>query len=147
MTNQYKREVLIIEDNPYDAELAKRVLAKASPSIHIQLLMDGDDVWDFFFKGTDEDVYLRSKEISLVLLDLKMPKIGGLEILKKLKENPFTASIPVVILSSSRETNDIEEAYRLGTNGYVVKPVDFEEYKRALERINHYWIDINETTL
>jgi CheY-like chemotaxis protein len=122
-------------------------LAKASPSIHIQLLMDGDDVWDFFFKGTDEDVYLRSKEISLVLLDLKMPKIGGLEILKKLKENPFTASIPVVILSSSRETNDIEEAYRLGTNGYVVKPVDFEEYKRALERINHYWIDINETTL
>lgn len=147
MTNQYKREVLIIEDNPYDAELAKRVLVKASPAIHIQLLMDGDDVWDFFFKGTDEDVYLRSKEISLVLLDLKMPKIGGLEILKKLKENPMTASIPVVILSSSRETSDIQEAYRLGTNGYVVKPVDFEEYRKTLERINLFWIDINETML
>jgi CheY-like chemotaxis protein len=147
MTNQYKREVLIIEDNPYDAELAKRVLVKASPAIHIQLLMDGDDVWDFFFKGTDEDVYLRSKEISLVLLDLKMPKIGGLEILKKLKENPLTASIPVVILSSSREPSDIQEAYRLGTNGYVVKPVDFEEYRKTLERINLFWIDINETML
>lgn len=146
MTNQYKREVLIIEDNPYDAELAKRVLMKARPSIHIRLLMDGDDVWDFFFNGTDEDIFMRSKEISLILLDLKMPKISGLEILKKLKDNPMTASIPVVILSSSRETSDITEAYRLGTNGYVVKPVDFEEYSRTLDRIIQFWIDINETT-
>ncbi|HAX95965.1 MAG TPA: two-component system response regulator [Prolixibacteraceae bacterium] len=147
MTNQFKREVLIIEDNPYDAELAKRVLNKARPSINIQLLMDGDDVWDFFFKGTDEDVYMRSKEINLVLLDLKMPKISGLEILKKLKSNPMTASIPVVILSSSREPKDIQEAYRLGTNGYVVKPVDFGEYSKTLESINQFWIDINETTM
>lgn len=129
-------EILLVEDNPNDAELTLRALKQRNLANQVFLCKDGAEAIDFFENGT-------SPIPKVVLLDLKLPKIDGLEVLERLKQNPRTKAIPVVVLTSSREEPDIEKAYELGANSYIVKPVDFEAFARAVADVGLYWLLLN----
>ena len=137
-------EILLIEDNPNDAELAIRALAKNKIKNRLTHLNDGEVALEFLF-GTGRyegrDVLKKPK---VILLDLKMPKVGGIELLKKIKANDNTKNIPVVVLTSSKENPDIEQSYALGANSYIVKPVDFDNFIKAVSDIGFYWMILNE---
>ena len=137
-------EILVVEDNPNDAELTLRALRKNKLANHVFVVKDGAEALDFFFcRGQ-----FMSRDIShppkVVLLDLKLPKVNGLEVLKIVKEDNRTAHIPIVVVTSSREEPDIAEAYKLGANSYVVKPVDFEQFLNAMSSLGLYWLLVNE---
>lgn len=134
MEKYLKSDVLLVEDNPYDAELTLRALKKQGLANEIFVAADGEEALDFLFCRGQFSGRDRLSPVRVVLLDLKLPKISGLEVLKEVKSNPVTAKIPVVILTSSREDPDINKAYELGANSYVVKPVDFEEFIKAVQR-------------
>ena len=130
-------EILLVEDNAHDAELTLRALKQRNLANRVHLCRDGAEAIDFFDdvgEGTTPKV---------VLLDLKLPKIDGLEVLQRLKRDARTKSIPVVVLTSSREEPDIEKAYALGANSYIVKPVDFEAFARAVSDVGLYWLLLN----
>jgi len=138
-------DLLMIEDNQHDAELIIRELRRQNLANNLYLIDNGPEALDFFFcKGKYAE---RSMDYPprVVLLDLKLPKVNGLEIMKALKTNPKTASIPVVVLTSSQEEPDIKEAYRLGANSYVVKPLDFDQFASAMSQIGLYWLLVNKT--
>ena len=140
-------EILVVEDNPNDAELTLRALRKNKLANHVFVAKDGAEALDFFFcRGQ-----FMSRDIShppkVVLLDLKLPKVNGLEVLKIVKEDDRTAHIPIVVVTSSREEPDIAEAYKLGANSYVVKPVDFEQFLNAMSSLGLYWLLVNEPLL
>ncbi|MEO5888827.1 MAG: response regulator [Ferruginibacter sp.] len=140
-------EILLVEDSKNDAELTIRAFNKKNLSNNILHLKDGASAINFLFgKGAflNRDIGNKPK---VILLDLKMPKVDGLEFLKKVKGNEFTKSIPVVVLSSSKENRDIEEAYSIGANSYVVKPVDFIGFTNAIVGIGTYWIQLNQPPL
>lgn len=143
--NMNEVEVLLVEDNPHDAELTLRALKKhhlASKLFHVK---DGVEAIDFVFAEgayTDRKVESHPK---VVLLDLKLPKLDGIDVLRKIKSDDRTKSIPVVVMTSSREDQDLKNCYQLGANGYVVKPVDFEDFARAVSRVGCYWLLQNET--
>ena len=136
-------EVLLVEDNPYDAELTIRALKKqhlANKLFHVQ---DGAEALDFLFaRGNYEG---RRIDISpkVVLLDLKLPKVNGLEVLRAMKNDPNLRSIPVVMVTSSAEDPDIRAAYDLGANGYVIKPVHFDAFIEAMSKVGVYWLMVN----
>jgi len=134
-------EILLVEDNPQDAELALRALRHANIANHITLARDGVEALEILFGDSAEGTRAAPK---VVLLDLKLPKIDGLEVLKKIKTDPRTKLIPVVVLTSSREQNDIVESYRLGVNSYIVKPVDFERFADAVQKAGLYWLLLNQ---
>ena len=137
-------EILIVEDNPQDAELTLRALRKNNLANKIHLAEDGAEALDFIFcKGKYAD---RRMDISpkVIFLDLKLPKISGLEVLREIKSNPQTKSIPVVMVTSSREDPDIKKAYELGVNSYVVKPVNFDDFLSAMSQTGLYWLLVNE---
>lgn len=140
-------EIILVEDNPYEAELAVRSLKKnhlANKLIHFD---DGQEVLDFIFcKGKYEDC-LSFPQPKLILLDLKLPKVDGIEILRQLKADDRTRMIPVVILTSSKEEKDIVDSYRLGVNSYLVKPVSFETFTKAIADLGFYWLLLNQTPL
>lgn len=145
MEKYLKSDVLLVEDNPYDAELTVRALKKQGLANEIFVAVDGEEALDFLFcrgRFSERD---QDSPVRVVLLDLKLPKISGLEVLKEVKSNPLTSKIPVVILTSSREDPDINSAYELGANSYVVKPVDFEEFIRAVQHTGLFWLLVNET--
>jgi len=137
-------EILLIEDNMSDAELAIRSLKKhnlANDLIHVK---DGAEALDFLFargnyKNRDKKNYPK-----VILLDLKLPKINGLEVLKKIKQNDDTKLIPVVILTSSKEEKDIVESYKLGVNSYIQKPVDFDNFAKSVAEVGLYWLLLNK---
>ena len=129
-------EILLVEDNPNDAELTLRALKQRNLANQVFLCKDGAEAIDFFDDGA-------SPIPKVVLLDLKLPKVDGLEVLQRLKSNARTKSIPVVVLTSSREEPDIEKAYKLGANSYIVKPVDFEAFARAVSDVGLYWLLLN----
>jgi len=129
-------EILLVEDNPNDAELTLRALKQRNLANRVFLCKDGAEALDFFENGA-------SPVPKVVLLDLKLPKVDGLEVLQRLKHNPRTKSIPIVVLTSSREEPDIEKAYELGANSYIVKPVDFEAFARAVADVGLYWLLLN----
>ena len=129
-------EILLVEDNPSDAELTLRALKQRNLANRVFLCKDGAEALDFFENGA-------SPVPRVVLLDLKLPKVDGLEVLQRLKHNPRTKSIPIVVLTSSREEPDIEKAYELGANSYIVKPVDFEAFARAVSDVGLYWLLLN----
>jgi CheY-like chemotaxis protein len=131
-------EVLLIEDSQDDAELMIRALG-AKLGNKITHLKDGQEAVDFFF-GSERNQSLPS----LILLDLKLPKVNGIEVLQQLKSNPATKKIPVVIMTSSKENQDLQRCYELGANSYVVKPTDFRAFVEATEGVGLYWILINE---
>ncbi len=137
-------EILIVEDNPHDAELTLRALRNNNLANNVFIAEDGAEALDFFFcRGRFADRSINNPP-KVVLLDLKLPKINGLEVLKAVKEDPRTCNIPIVVVTSSRQEPDIKEAYALGVNSYVVKPVDFDQFLNAMSSLGLYWLLINE---
>ncbi len=129
-------EILLVDDNANDAELTLRALKQRNLANQVFVCRDGAEALDFFARRT-------SPVPKVVLLDLKLPKVDGLEVLRRLKGDAHTKSIPVVVLTSSREEPDIERAYELGANSYIVKPVDFEAFARAVSDVGLYWLLLN----
>lgn len=142
--NDDKVEILLVEDNPHDAELTIRALKKANLANQLIHLSDGAEALDFLFaRGiyADRNIGNRPK---VILLDIKMPKVDGIEVLRQLKLNEGTRTIPVVIMTSSKEEQDIITSYDLGVNSYVVKPVDFEGFAKAVSELGFYWLITNQ---
>jgi CheY-like chemotaxis protein len=143
--NMNEVEVLLVEDNPNDAELTLRALKKNNLANKLVHVKDGAEAIDFVFA---EGAFKRRKVESapkVVLLDLKLPKVDGIEVLRRIKSDERTKTIPVVVMTSSREDRDLTECYELGVNGYVVKPVEFEDFVRAVSEMGFYWLLLNET--
>ncbi len=136
-------DILIVEDNSSDAELTIRALKKSNLANHIFVAENGEEALDFIFSRGHFSERDKSKTLKVIFLDLKLPKISGLEVLKAVKANESTRMLPVVIITSSKEDPDIKEAYALGANSYVVKPVDFESFIHAINTTGLYWLLIN----
>jgi CheY-like chemotaxis protein len=139
-------EILLVEDNPTDSELALRALSRHRPDVAVHVVRDGAEALDFLFgAGLEaEAAQPTDTQLKLILLDLKLPKVHGMEVLRRLKEDPLTHNTPVVVFTSSREDRDVEEAYRLGANSYLVKPVDFESFSTLIQNLDHYWLVLNQ---
>lgn len=136
--------VLLVEDNPDDEALTLRALKKNGIRNEIIVARDGVEALDFLFGSGLHEGRDTSVMPELILLDLKLPKLDGLEVLKRMRENPLTKLLPVVILTSSREQSDMIHGYSLGANSYVRKPVDFVEFTEAVRQLGLYWFIINE---
>jgi two-component system, response regulator len=136
-------EILLVEDNPDDVEMTLHALQAHNLSNRIEVVRDGAEALDFMFRSGDYAGRDEVDQPKLILLDLKLPKISGLDVLKRIKSEPRTAAVPVVVLSSSAEDRDIKECYRLGVNSYIVKPVDFERFTDAVRQLGLYWLLLN----
>jgi len=137
-------EILLVEDNANDAELALYALKKHHITNHIEIVRDGAEALDYVF-CMGAYAHRRIEDVpKVVLLDLKLPKVDGLEVLRRIKSDPHTSSIPVVVLTSSQEERDIVESYKLGVNSYIVKPVDFEQFVEAVHQLGLYWVLLNQ---
>ena len=137
-------EILLVEDNLYDVELTLHALKKNNLTNKIYTVNDGEKALDFIFcRGAFTDREQR-KNPKLILLDLKLPKVNGLEVLEAIKKNEDTKAIPVVVLTSSREERDMIDTYKLGVNSYITKPVDFDKFTDAVREIGLYWLLINQ---
>lgn len=137
-------EILLVEDNKNDAELAILALKEKKLSNNLVWLKDGQEALDFLFAEgnyTDRDKNNRPK---IILLDMKMPKVDGIEVLRTIRSNPLTSRIPVAMLTSSKEEKDMVESYNLGVNSYIVKPVDFNQFMKCVSDIGYYWTIINQ---
>jgi two-component system response regulator len=137
--------ILLVEDNPADSELAIRALRRGRISNQIQLLEDGAEALDFIFCRGNYAHRQINDYPKMILLDLKLPKVTVLEVLRQLKSDPCTKMIPIVVLTSSAQDSDVLESYKLGVNSYIVKPVDFEQFNKAIEQLGFYWVLINRT--
>ena len=137
-------EILLVEDNPNDAELTLRALRARNLANQVFVAHDGAEALDFFFGDKAHPLREIGVVPKVILLDLKLPKVDGLEVLRRLKADARTRELPVVVLTSSREEPDIAQAYRLGANSYIVKPVDFEAFARAVSEVGLYWVLLNE---
>ncbi|MGA3172375.1 MAG: response regulator [Chthoniobacteraceae bacterium] len=137
-------EILLVEDNPQDLEMTQRALRKANLANRIHVARDGAEALDFIFcEGAFAGRSIQDTP-KFILLDIKLPKIDGLEVLRRIKADPRTRLIPVVILTSSKEQNDFVESYHLGVNSYIVKPVNFESFVTAVQQIGMYWLLLNQ---
>lgn len=137
-------DILLVEDNPNDAELALYALKKHNVSKNVDIVRDGAEALDYIFaKGNyaDRDV---DDTPRVILLDLKLPKVSGLEVLNRIKSDPRTRVVPIVVLTSSREESDILQSYQLGVNSYIVKPIDFEQFTDAMRQLGIYWLQHNQ---
>ncbi len=137
-------EILLVEDNPTDVELTLRALKKNNLANKVHVVTDGEQALEFIFatgscKGRDIN-----HKPKVILLDLKLPKVDGLEVLRKIKSDERTKNIPVVVLTSSKEEKDRIESYRLGVNSYIAKPVDFSRFTEAVSGLGFYWMLLNE---
>ncbi len=138
-------DILLVEDNLEEAELAIRHLKKHNLANNLVHISDGEKALEFIFaKEIVNDGHTLDHHPKLILLDIQMPKINGLEVLEKIKTDPRTKKIPVVILTSSKEHPDIEKAYALGANSYIVKPLDFEGFAEAIKNLGFYWLLLNQ---
>jgi two-component system response regulator len=140
-----KKDILLIEDNPDDETLTLRALKKNHVINEIIVVRDGEEALDYLFcKGSYKDRNIRYQP-EVILLDLKIPKINGLEVLQALRQSDHTKYLPVVILTSSDEEKDLIESYKLGANSYIRKPVDFEKFQKAIFDLSLYWIVLNKS--
>ena len=137
-------EVLLVEDNPQDADLATRALKKRNLANNILWVEDGEAALDFLFARGSFESRADRRQPKVVLLDLKLPKVNGLEVLAAIKADESTRTIPVVVVTSSRQDPDIEKAYALGANSYVVKPIDFEQFSDSMASVGYYWLLVNQ---
>lgn len=139
-------ELLLIEDNPYEAELAIRNLRKHNLVNKLHHIDDGAEALEYIFSsvGSGDDSGALRFNPKVILLDLKLPKVSGQEILKKIRADERTNTIPVVILTSSNEESDINECYKLGANSYIVKPVNFDGFSSAMKDLSKYWLLLNK---
>jgi two-component system response regulator len=141
-----KGVILLVEDNPDDVDLTLRAFQRSNISNQVIVAKDGVEALDFFH-GTGQYAGRDLQDLPVVvMLDLKLPKIGGLEVLRDIRQNELTKLIPVVILTSSSEQKDVVEGYKLGANSYIRKPVDFEQFVEAVKILGLYWTLWNETT-
>lgn len=136
--------ILLVEDDPADVELTLHALQSERLANRIQVVRDGEEALDFIFRrgvfsNRDPDSWPR-----LILLDLKLPKLDGIEVLRQIKSNPGSKALPVVILTSSRQENDVLNGYLLGANSYIQKPVDFEQFRRIVKQLGLYWLLVNQ---
>lgn len=143
MENNYV-EILLVEDNDYDAELTIHALKKGNVANNIVRLSNGAEALDFIFAKGQYEARNRNIKPKLILLDLKMPKVDGLEVLEALKGNEETKIIPVVMLTSSKENPDIKKCYELGVNSYIVKPVDMSGFVESIKNSGMYWMLVNQ---
>ena len=137
-------EILLVEDSPQDLELTMRALRKANLANRIEVMRDGAEALEFIFcegSHAGRDIAAPPK---VILLDLKLPKVDGLEVLRRIKNDPRTNAIPVVVLTSSKEQSDVVASYKLGVNSYIVKPVNFERFVEAVQHLGMYWLLLNQ---
>ncbi|HEX3998958.1 MAG TPA: response regulator [Pirellulales bacterium] len=136
-------DILLVEDSPDDVELTLRTLNKHLVTVRIEVVRDGAEALDYLLcTGPHANRSIDLKP-GLVLLDLKLPKLSGLEVLRAIKSDPRTRTIPIVVLTSSSEDRDIAEAYQFGVNSYIVKPVDFQQFDEAIRQVGLYWLLLN----
>lgn len=137
-------DILLVEDGKDDAAFFNHALKEAGLSAHVQIARDGAEALAAVFGPGNRGDKVPMMRPRLIVLDLKLPKISGLEVLHRLKANPHTRTIPVVVLSSSREKRDLAECYQSGVNSYLVKPMDFEEYAKRVHLLGRYWLQHNQ---
>jgi CheY-like chemotaxis protein len=138
-------EILLVEDNPDDLELALLALKKNNLANKIHVARDGEEALDFLLCRGKYSMRTGDSQPKVVLLDLKLPKVDGLEVLKEVKANPRTKAVPVVVMTSSKEQRDMVEGYKLGVNSYIQKPVDFNEFREIINKLGFYWLVINQS--
>jgi two-component system, response regulator len=136
-------DILIVEDNPSDAELTIRALKKSNLANHLFVVENGEEALDFIFSRGQFSERDKTNALKVIFLDLKLPKVSGLEVLRAIKEDESTRLLPVVIITSSKEDPDIQMAYALGANSYVVKPVDFDSFIHAISQTGLFWLLVN----
>jgi two-component system, response regulator len=137
-------EILLVEDNPHDVKLAMHAFQIHKIANKIEVVRDGAEALEFIF-CTDRYAHRRMENRPrFILLDLKLPLVDGLEVLKRIKSDPRTQATPVVMMTSSKEENDLVESYQLGVNSYIVKPVDFEQFTEAVRQLGYYWLLLNQ---
>jgi two-component system, response regulator len=136
-------EILLVEDNPADVELTLHAFKHSNLANSVQVVRDGAEALDFIWQTGTYAGRQPDDNPKVILLDLKLPKVDGLEVLRRIKSDPDKAMIPVVVLTSSAEERDIVESYRLGVNSYIVKPVDFEQFTQSARTLGMYWLLIN----
>lgn len=142
--NEAQVDILLVEDNPDDLELTLLALSENNLANHVEVARDGKEALDFLL-GRDSYAGRDVRNApSVILLDLKLPKVDGLDVLREIKKNPITHSIPVVMLTSSREERDMVESYKLGVNSFICKPVRFEDFVDAVRQIGFYWLLLNQ---
>ena len=137
-------EILLVEDNDNDAEMALRALKKNNISNKVTRLKDGEEALEFLFGTGEFEGRSVHNQPKVILLDLKMPKVDGLDVLKAVRSNKETEKIPIVMLTSSREERDVVEGYKLGVNSFIVKPVEYNSFMEAVKDIGIYWVLLNE---
>ena len=142
MTNEI--EILLVEDNASDAEMTILALKKNNLANNLLHVKDGAAALDFIFATGEYADRNMDNKLKVILLDLKMPKINGIEVLEKIRADERTKTIPVVVLTSSKEDPDIKKCYKLGVNSYVVKPVEFDDFQRAISDLGLYWMIVNQ---
>lgn len=136
-------EILLVEDNPTDAELAMRALKKSNLANKLVWVKDGAEALDFIFCTGSYQAREMTAGPKVVLLDLRLPKVDGMEVLRRIKNDERTKTIPVVVLTSSKEDRDVAESYRLGVNSYISKPVEFDEFAKVVSDLGLYWLLVN----
>jgi len=144
---QDNRPILLVEDNPDDVELTLRALKKNNIQNEVIVAIDGVEALDYLFGRGKFEGKDRNQRPVLVLLDLKLPKLDGLEVLKQIRSDEFTKLMPVVILTSSKEESDVIAGYELGANSYIRKPVDFDQFIEAVRQLGLYWLLLNESPI
>jgi two-component system response regulator len=137
-------EILLVEDDPQDVRLTLHALKAENLGNRIEVVRDGEEALDFIFNRGKFESRAGAKQLKLVLLDLKLPKIDGLQVLREIKGDPRTCMIPVTVLTSSREERDLVESYRLGVNSYIQKPVDFDQFRATIKTLGLYWMVVNQ---
>jgi two-component system, response regulator len=142
--NNNEVELLLVEDDPNDVELTLIALRKHKLANKIHVVRDGEEALDFLFARGAYSQRTANGPPKVILLDLKLPKVSGLEVLKAVKEDPRTQSVPVVVMTSSREQRDMVEGYRLGVNSYIQKPIDFEHFQATIRELGYYWLVVNQ---
>ncbi|MEY2466618.1 MAG: hypothetical protein QOD03_1139 [Verrucomicrobiota bacterium] len=139
-------EILLVEDDANDLELALIALKKNKLDINIHVARDGEEALDFLFsRGSQATRGTNAPPPKLILLDLKLPKVTGIEVLKELKNNPLTRPIPVAVMTSSKQPRDMIECYQLGANSYIQKPIDFGHFEQTIKDLGYYWLTVNQS--